>query len=489
MVSFLYTGKETQNMKRSELFFNAVLVPVDYLMLVFAAIAAYAIRFETGFKSIRPVFYDLPFNEFLLGVIGVAFLFIVVFTFSGLYAMKGTRRMTDELARIIFSVSTGYLIIIVLIFFQRELFSSRFIIIGSWGLAIIFVLLGRWLVLRMQRSLFSRGIGVHRVALIGVGRGADTLEEVIKREKTFGLVIVARIKNVSEDTLRILRNHAEAGSLDEIIVADPTVHYKISTRLLAIADQTHVTFRYTADLFDAKAQQVVINPIAGIPIVEIQRTPLEGWGKVAKRLMDIVGSSILILLTSPLMIATAIAIKIESGSPVIFFNERVGRARKHFLTYKFRTMKTEHCIGPQFTKEHNKAALALEEGLIESQSVKKGALYKIKDDPRVSPLGEFLRRSSLDELLQFFNVLQGRMSLIGPRPHQPREVARYTMEQRKILSIKPGVTGLSQITGRDLSFNEEARLELHYIENWSLWRDLYILFKTPLVLFRKREAA
>ena len=315
------------------------------------------------------------------------------------------------------------------------------------------------------------------------------MEEVIKREKNFGLVIVARIRNVSEDTFQILRNLAEARALDEIIIADPTVHHKISTRLLSLADQTHLTFRYTADLFDAKAQQVVINPIAGIPIVEIQRTPLEGWGKVAKRLVDIIGSIFLIILTLPFMLATALAIRLESGSPIVFFNVRVGRAAKQFLTYKFRTMKTEHCIGPQFSREHNKAALALEEELIKSQSVKTGALYKIKDDPRVSRLGEILRRTSLDELLQFFNVLQGRMSLVGPRPHQPREVARYTQEQKKILSIKPGVTGLSQITGRDLSFNEEARLELYYIENWSLWRDLYILFKTPLVLFREREAA
>lgn len=476
-------------MKRSELYFNAILVPVDYLMLVLAGLVAYVVRFESGFRQLRPVFYELPFAEYIIGVMIVALIFVALFALAGLYSMKGTRRITTELGRTIFAVSTGILILILAIFFQRELFSSRFIILSSWGFGMLFVFLARWLVLYIQRSLFSRGIGVHRIALIGLGQIADTLEHVLTKEKSLGLVIVTRIKTVSEDSLRILHNLADQGFIDEIVVADPSIHYKISTRLLTIADQTHTTFKYTADLFDAKAQQIIINPVAGIPIVEIQRTPLEGWGKIAKRLVDIAGASMLILCSSPIMIAAAIAIKFESGSPIIFFNERVGRAKRRFLTYKFRTMKADFCIGPQFSQEHNERALKYEDVLIQQQSVKQGALYKIKDDPRVTPLGYFLRKTSIDELLQFFNVLQGTMSLVGPRPHQPREVERYTQDQKKILSVKPGVTGLTQITGRDMSFDEEAQLELYYIENWSLWKDLYILFKTPFILLRKREAA
>jgi lipopolysaccharide/colanic/teichoic acid biosynthesis glycosyltransferase len=145
-------------------------------------------------------------------------------------------------------------------------------------------------------------------------------------------------------------------------------------------------------------------------------------------------------------------------------------------------------IGPQFM-QNEQDRLELERRLIAERSIKEGPVYKIADDPRVMPVGRFLRRWSLDELPQFWNVLTGKMSIIGPRPHQPREVEKYLPHQRRVLAIKPGITGLAQISGRsDLSFEDEVRLDLWYIENWSIWLDLYILFKTPFAVVNRKGA-
>ena len=150
-------------------------------------------------------------------------------------------------------------------------------------------------------------------------------------------------------------------------------------------------------------------------------------------------------------------------------------------------MRQQYCIGPQF--DNQEKALAVEKGLIAQKSIKEGPVYKIQDDPRVTRTGRVLRRWSLDELPQLFNVLAGEMSLVGPRPHQPREVARYAKHHRRVLNIKPGLTGLAQISGRsDLEFEEEVRLDTLYLEHWTVLLDLIILLKTPFILLKPRKA-
>jgi len=177
---------------------------------------------------------------------------------------------------------------------------------------------------------------------------------------------------------------------------------------------------------------------------------------------------------------------LEGEGPIIYKNERVGGDGKKFFVYKFRYIKWQYCI----TKENDKLneALKIEEKLIEKQSIRRGPIYKIKSDPRKTCVGNFIEKYSLDELPQFFNVLQGNMSMVGPRPHQEREVEKYMDYHRRLLTIKPGVTGLAQISGRsDLDFEDEYKIDLYYIENWSLWMDIVICLKTIPVLFRSRK--
>jgi exopolysaccharide biosynthesis polyprenyl glycosylphosphotransferase len=265
--------------------------------------------------------------------------------------------------------------------------------------------------------------------------------------------------------------------IDEIIMTDTTLDNARIFEILRICQENQVIFKAVPAHAQVGARTLQYNEFSGLPIIEFQGTALQGWGVFIKRIMDIFISLVAIILTSPIVAILSIMIKLDSRGPIIYKNIRVGNKGK-FFTYKFRTMFIEHCTGNLYGGNR---AEEFQNSLIESEkNIKKGdALYKIADDPRVTRVGKFLRKSSLDELPQFYNALIGNMSLVGPRPHQPKEVENYTSEQRKLLLIKPGITGLAQISGRsDLSFEEEARLDIFYLENWSVIFDLYIMAKT-----------
>lgn len=191
------------------------------------------------------------------------------------------------------------------------------------------------------------------------------------------------------------------------------------------------------------------------------------------------------------MLLTAVLIKIDSRGPVLYVDYRSGQYNKRFLFYKFRSMLAHLCDGegPSATEEGNKMLKKLEVDQKANTRIS-DPLHKIKKDPRVTRVGNFIRRWSIDELPQFFNVLKGDISLVGPRPHMTMETARYERHHKKVLTIKPGITGMAQISGRsDLSFEEEVKLDTYYIENWSLLLDLAILLRTPLAIIRSRKAS
>jgi lipopolysaccharide/colanic/teichoic acid biosynthesis glycosyltransferase len=237
-----------------------------------------------------------------------------------------------------------------------------------------------------------------------------------------------------------------------------------------------------------QTSRFTMNVFFGEPMIEYQHTPLDGWGRVWKRLFDIVAGSLLSLLFAPLMLIIALLIKLEdTAGPIIYKNRRIGENGEIFYVYKFRYMQWKYCI----TKENPnmKEAIAFEQQLIEERNVRKGGvLYKIKDDPRRMRIGGFIERFSLDELPQFWNVLRGDMSLVGPRPHQEREVEQYAEYHRRLLTIKPGITGMAQVSGRsDLAFEDEYRLDIFYIENWNLLLDIIICLKTAGALLKRRR--
>ncbi len=470
-------------MKRSELTFTLALVPFDYLALLAAGIAAYFSRFHPVFTAVRPVIFDLTLQGYLKVVTPMVIVFILVFAVSGLYSVT-RRSIASELSRIVLACSSSMALVFAISFFSRVLFESRFIAIAGWVLAILFVALERLTVRALQRSLLRLGIGTHRVVIIGKTSAAEALLEEFHRKKHLGFQVVGHYKNFTKSLAKELREKKRQDKIDEVLLADPEASRQETLEIISFTEQEHLGFRYCADLFSAAIGRSIIHTYAGIPVIEVQKTPLDGWGAIYKRIFDVVASLILIVLVSPIMLLTAIAIKLDSRGPVFFaklddgsLSQRVGQGGRAFTYFKFRSMRP--------------GTHALRYRELSEQDTRKGSpLVKIKDDPRVTRVGKFIRKFSIDELPEFFLVLRGHMSLVGPRPHLPEEVDRYKPEQRKVLTIKPGITGMAQISGREsLDFDDEVRLDTYYIEHWSPWLDLYILLKTPWIVLFGRGAS
>jgi len=470
-------------MKRSEIFFNVILLPLDYIAIIGAAIAAYFLRF-TSLAEVVPVVYELPFIEFLNISLLVGLAMLIVFAINKMYVMKGTRRIIDEFGKVFVSCSAGIMVIIVAIFLQRELFSSRFIILAAWILAVIFVFMLRLFVILVQRSLFKKGIGVKRAVLIGSDKTKQELSDTFRKRKVFGIKVVGEYSMFDENAEGKILELWRGRNIDEVILADPTLNKETNLKLADFTQEHNLTFKYAADLFKTYATNIDVSTISGIPVVELKRTPLDGWGRVIKRLLDIIFSLLVIIVLSPIYIVTAIAIKIDSNGPILFSRKddkskvrRIGQAGEPFWYFKFRSMKPE-TDGMRTSGELSNTDLRDD-----------SPLTKFKDDPRITKVGKILRKFSIDELPEFFLVLGGKMSLVGPRPHLPEEVANYKKHHKRVLDIKPGITGMAQVSGRsDLDFEEEIKLDVYYIENWSIKSDLQILFKTPFILLKKRQA-
>jgi len=468
--------------KKSELFFSALQVPVDFCMIVLAALTAYSIRNVPEILALKPKLYEFPLDVYLKIVLFVAPLFILIYAVEGLYKIKSTRKFWQEVLKVFLATSIGLVAIIVAIFLKREWFSSRFVILAAWGLATIYVVLARYLIHLIQKWLLrNRGTGVHRVLLIGRNGKMDTIGRLFKQDKNLGYKVVEQIDTAH---LKVVNAIKDEKGIDEIILCEPDITDDEQEKLIDYCAIHNVTYKYIpTTLQTSKFEMGVLN---GEPLIEVRHTPLDGWGRILKRIFDITSSIIGIVLTSPIMILTALAIRLDSQGPIIYKNERIGADGRKFFVYKFRYMRWENCV----TKENPDvvAALELEKELIKKQSVRKGPLYKIKADPRKTRVGNFIEKYSIDELPQFFNALFGSMSIVGPRPHQEREVAKYMDYHRRLLTIKPGITGMAQIAGRsDLDFDRDYKLDLYYIEKWSLGLDIQICLKTFGVLFSRRN--
>ena len=474
-------------MKKLDLFFAAVRVPVDAAMIILAGWTAYWIRIHPLTADVLPVRFSIDTAELGRVILGVTIVWIIVFALNKLYSVR-RRPIRDEVARVIFGVSTGMMLVFTVIFFSREIFDSRFIVLAAWVLAMVFVIAARLILKLAHRWLVSRGFGQHNVVLIGPKHVTKPLIDEFKKKPGLGFhVIGSRTHFDTEAQSWILRKKKQIG-VDEIILANPDASRGEAMKLVAFCEQNQVHFFYTADLLEAATSKLEPHTFAGIPMFEVKKTPLDGWGRIYKRLFDLVASSILIILSLPIQIVVAIVLlaereggfllnKLPGGKPFV----RIGEGGKPFKFVKFRSMiKDAHKLryDKDFLKKH---------GIVDTR--KGTPMSKFKHDPRVTKFGRFIRKTSIDEIPQFYLVFLGKMSLIGPRPHLPEEVAKYKPEHLQVLTVKPGITGMAQVSGRaDLDFDDEVRLDTYYIENWSPWLDLNILIKTPWVVLASRGA-
>ena len=474
-------------MKKSELFFTTVLVPLDFLMLFLAGLSSYFIRTHPLITQYRPVVFhlNLPIDKYLGLVIAVSLYFLIVFALVGLYKIKVRRAILDDFLKIIIGVSAGIFILVLYIFISRELFDSRFLVLAGWFFAVVFVSMGRFFIIHLQKFLIKKyHFSANHVLVIGKDNISEKIIRNIKEEPNLGYLFAG---NLTDPDLEKVKEKVVNSKIDEIILANLDWPKEKIIKLTNFCEENHVVFKFVPNIFQTLTVNSSAITLGEIPLIEIKRTVLDGWGRVIKRIFDIIFSLFFIIIFSPIYILLAILIKVDSSGPVIYKDYRYGYKKKKFKFYKFRSIKADLCDGEFGTKEGNRILKELESD--QEKNIRNNSpLHKIKNDPRVTKLGKFIRKYSLDELPQFFNVLKGDMSIVGYRPHMSYEVEKYNSEQRKMFCSKPGITGLAQVSGRsDIDFDEEVKLDLFYIENWSVKLDLIILFKTPFVILFKKH--
>ncbi|MEK7537525.1 MAG: sugar transferase [Patescibacteria group bacterium] len=459
--------------RRIDLLFAALLVPLDYASLLAAGWLAYTLRFRQ-ITSLLPIVDTVPFGTYARLLVIVAIGWVAVLALAGVYRLR--QPVSSELGRIFLGASTAVLLVIVFIFFRREFFASRFIILAGWVLAVIMLWLVHLLVRGLQRLLLRRGIGARQVVLFGHDRTAEEIVRMFRHQPGMGYQVRQAWAEVSLDSLAAVDDLLKTGTIDEVIQADPTIPKAQTLQLLERCTDHGVTFTYAADVFDTQAGNVVFRDLAGVPMIEIKRTPLDGWGRILKRTLDLALGWLAAMAAFVPGLIVAIIIKLDSAGPVFVRLDRVGQGQRKFKLWKFRSMiRDAHALKPQLLARNERAD---------------GPLFKITRDPRITRVGRFIRKTSIDEVPQLINVIRGQMSLVGPRPHEPEEVARYDAGHKKLLTIKPGMTGMAQVSGRsNLSFEEEVQLDTYYIEHWSLGLDLAILLRTPLAVIRTDTAA
>ncbi len=464
--------------KRSELLFSLIAVLLDYLMIVVGFVVAYLVRVgET-----KPLAFPIGGHNYLSLIILMLPVWVIIFALLGLYNMEAQRGRMPELLRIMAGSFAGTMVLIMLDFFSsRPIFPSKSIAIYGLFFAFIFVAIGRFLLNILQRQLYKYGIGSQTILVLGHSQtGMHFLQQ---KSPHSGIVFINHQPNFRMPYRVSELDKFKARGLGAIIQVFGEKSNIDQAQVINWCSQNCVDYRYVPALADTYRSNIQTGLFLGQPIIALKQTPLDGWGRIIKRFVDIFTSLLALIVLSPLYIIIALVIKIVDPGPVFFSHTRLSRTGKTMKVYKFRSMRWRYCDGGP---NGGKSALELIEEFGKPELVTEFKRdQKLKDDPRVSPIGRFLRRTSLDELPQFFNVLKGDLSLVGPRPIVEGELARYGGQSGIFLAIRPGLTGLWQVSGRnDISYNERVKLDIYYIENWNLFLDLSIVLKTVGVLLR-----
>lgn len=410
-----------------------------------------------------------------LFLVGVFASWAFVLSTFWLYRSKRLASWQDEFVDVLRAVLFCTLILATLILLAEwRVFPKRFLLIfAATSFALLFVI--RLVKRRALKEFRMHGRNLRSVVVIGAGARGQKIVKLIRANPDLGyqfsgFVDDLKVPGVIGDLANISKVLA-ANVIDEIIICLPIkTYYNQMETIARAAEEQGITVRVYSDLFNLKLSQSVAGEIGDAPILSLYPTTASHWQRVAKNSIDFIGGLILVLISAPLIIAIVILIKLTSPGPAIFVQERVGYNKRRFRMFKFRTMVVD--------------AVAMQKAL-ETLNEASGPVFKIRNDPRVTPIGRWLRKTSLDELPQLFNVILGDLSLVGPRPLPERDFKRFdkTWFNRRF-SVKPGITCIWQISGRsETTFDDWILQDLEYIDKWSISLDLKILFKTiPTVL-------
>lgn len=465
-------------------FLPVALAAHDIVFVYAALLIAYWARYALG---IGPRIHDaIPFSSYqglaalLLGVM------ISTLALKGAYRARLSTEIVDEAATIFSAATISVAAIVVATFMLHEFEYSRGVIIYLWVLLIILLVLGRSLVRAFQVLCHRRGWGVRRLLVVGASHSGKMIMQSVRNRPDLGYEVVGFVDRRSASRvpdfgrfqrlgcINDIPELVESHRIDEIIVALPGSAHEQVWPVVTMCELSGVGLKLVPDLFELSLSRVQVDGIAGIPLLDVKEKSARRIARMMKRALDMVVASLVLLLGLPLLGIVALTIKLDSTGPIFIGQQRVGRGGRRFSCWKLRTMH----VGAD-------SLLAV----LQTSNEAKGPIFKMRNDPRITRVGRYLRRLSLDELPQAWNVLRGDMSLVGPRPPLPHEVDKYEPWQMRRLDTTPGITGLWQVSGRsDLAFDEMVMMDITYIDNWSLGLDLKILVRTVSAVLAARGA-
>ncbi len=451
---------------------------LDVLLINVAFVLGYYVRYQLQlFIPVNDANFA-PYADYIPFQIGYVVMLLIFLTADGVYLRRRAGGWFDELYRIGNATTTVVVILIATTFIS--LLYSRLLLLEAGVITIALLSAYRLLWRMAAANLRRRGVGVDRVLIVGAGElGRAVMRNLVARPELGYRVVGFVDDDLSKGDLgrfKALGGLESIGGVvkgervDEVIITLPWTYHRTIMGLVRSCESLGVRARVVPDVFQLSLNRVDMDDLGGIPLMGVKETRLPRVARLGKRALDLIFSVLALVVTAPLLLVVALVIRLNSPGPAFFRQKRVGQGGKLFDIYKFRSMR----VGAEEEQEQ-----------LRDQNESSGPLFKMKADPRITPLGRFLRRSSIDELPQFFNVLRGEMSVVGPRPGLPSEVAEYQPWHRQRLEVPPGITGLWQVSGRsELTFDEMCLLDIYYIENWSLGLDLSIMLRTvPRVFF------
>lgn len=453
---------------------------VDLLLVCIDGFIALSLRFFGN--SVKDILHwhraiaetGLPVGHYAAFLLLYAVVILLFCQSQDLYRTVRTRTAMDESLAVVKAVVFATLLLSAFVYLSGVKIVSRLVVGYAGALNVMTFIAWRLWKRRIILQRASKGIGTRNVLIVGAGRIGHALAALLEENKLLGYSFKGfldanhstdpRLLGKIEDLARI----AQAEFADEVFISIPSERELVKT-VAAEARRQRLAVKVVPDLYDGFGWNAPISHISHFPVMELHWEPIPSVGLFFKRVIDVVGSGLGLIVLSPVLVAISIGVRLNSQGPVIYSSPRVGRKGRKFVCYKFRTMVA------------NADAVKNE---LRHLNEREGPTFKITKDPRITQFGRFLRKYSLDELPQLWNVLKGEMSLVGPRPHPLDDYEQYQLEHLRRLDVKPGITGLWQVTARKHpSFDANMRLDLDYIEHWNLWLDLKILSNTLSAVF------
>lgn len=472
-------------------FYSLILIVIDTFVLLGAFTLAYIARVQ---YDPRPLLANVHAYDYLYAFLLIVPFWILIFASLGLYQPGTYNRRLVEWSKIAIGAFVGILIVIGWQYASgQQILPARLVAVYGLIASFILILIEREILRFVRTMMFKYGKGTSRVLLVGSSDATTDIARnlAITAKSGYEIVAIAGPKKIVPTDLRVHHyslvetalNNIEVDNITTIIQTDLYDSTERNQKVLGAAQSHHIDYSFIPGEAGFYSGKNTVDVFLGYPMISVYQTPLIGWGAIVKQIFDFIISLLLVIVLSPLFIVVIILQKILNPGTVFYINNRLSRFSQPVELLKFRSMT--HL--PEFDGKYVDDAAEFRAMDREDLALEYEQNHKVSDDPRINAFGRFLRVTSIDELPGIFNVLKGDLSLVGPRPIMPSEAKHIKGKSSLLHSVKSGVTGIWQVSGRsELSFEERLELELFYAQNWTFWLDIKILFKTvAVVLFRR----